>query len=76
MHARAYFPILRNGVKMEMVSPRNDRTTELNVKFLLTTTVIVVSLPPVHDLQSYTNFYFLLCSITYCINVSCIEVIL
>ena len=41
MHERAYYPVLRNGVKTETFSPKNDRTTELNVNFLLTAAVIV-----------------------------------
>ena len=39
MHVRAYFPVPRDGVKTETFSPQNDRTTELNINFLLTTTV-------------------------------------
>ena len=39
MRVRAYFPVPRNGVKTETLSPQNDRTTELNVNFLLTATV-------------------------------------
>ena len=39
MRARAYFPVPRNGVKTETFSPQNDRTTELNVNFLLAATV-------------------------------------
>ena len=36
---RAYSPVLRNGVKTETFSPQNNRATELNVNFLLTSTV-------------------------------------
>ena len=32
-------PVPRNSVKTEIFSLQNDRTTELNVNFLLTTTV-------------------------------------
>ena len=39
MRTRAYFPVPRNGVKTETFPPRNDRTTELNVNFLLAATV-------------------------------------
>ena len=45
MRARAYFPVLWNGVKTETFSPQNDRTTELNVNFLLTATVYGISYP-------------------------------
>ena len=37
----AYSCVLQNGVKMETLSPQNDRITELNVKLLLTTTVLL-----------------------------------
>ena len=35
----AYASVRQNGVKMEMFSPQNNRATEPNVNFLLTTTV-------------------------------------
>ena len=37
-------PVLQNSVETEMLSPQNDRTTELNVNFLLTATVNVPAL--------------------------------
>ena len=40
MPACAYFPVPQKGVKTETFSPQNDHTTELNVNFLLTATVI------------------------------------
>ena len=33
--ACAYFPILRNSVKMETFSPQNDHTTKLNINFFI-----------------------------------------
>ena len=39
MRTRAYFPVPRNGVKTKTFSPQNNRTTELNINFLLTATV-------------------------------------
>ena len=59
MRVRAYFPVPQNGMKTETFSPQNDRTTELNVNFLLAATVRDVDLLHVRKLQSRGhNVYF------------------
>jgi hypothetical protein len=62
MYVRAR--VLRNGVKMEMLSPQNDRAMKRNVNFLLAATVSTTymyldfsSSTPVPDCNSLSYKY-------------------